>query len=128
MIKKLLKTDDNVLSFLCGIFSNIPLSILFTINKYGTTKLEHIYFFLWIITFFVSISLACCAVIFTSRKIKIQKELDKMAPIDRANAFNTLYEKNKKFLSVIFLLFFIAFIILIILIISLWVIANFIKI
>lgn len=127
MIQKLLKIDDNLLSFLCGIISNIPISIIFTIHRYGETLWENTYFFLWIGAFIFSVALTCSAFMFTLRKIKIQKELEKSVPVDRDTNFDRLYKENKSFLVKTIKAFFIFAIVLILLIIALWIITNFLK-
>ena len=77
MIKKLCKLNDNLLSFLCGIFSNIPISLLFAMAKWGNNWLEHAYFLTWILAFVVSVVLTVFAFSFTIRKIAIQKAVEK---------------------------------------------------
>ena len=123
LIKKLCMLDDNLLSFLCGIFSNIPISLLFAEIKWGDMCFEHIYFVVWIITFFISIALTICAFSFTMRKIKIQKIIDsKEGETAQNETRSQLLEesenKNKLFFSLLF--FFVFGIALLVLVVSLW--------
>lgn len=75
--KFLLRDNENLLSFLCGIFSNIPISLLFTVNTYGKNCYAHAYFFVWIGAFVYSVIITVCAFTVTLKKIDIKKELDK---------------------------------------------------
>ena len=127
MIRKLLIIDDNLLSFLCGIISNIPISIILTVTRYGETLLDNINFYIWIVAFIFSVALTCSAFMFTLRKIKIQKELEKSTPVDRSTNLENLYKKNKSYLRISIWLIFIFAFVLILSIIALWIITNFLN-
>lgn len=76
MIKKLCRLNDNLLSFLCGIFSNIPITLLFAVANWGNTWYEQAYLVTWVFAFFISIVLTIFAFSFTLCKISIQKIID----------------------------------------------------
>jgi len=127
MIKKLCKWNDNLLSFLCGIFSNIPISLLFAVEKWGQNWYEHAYMLVWIFAFFISIALTACAFSFTICKINIQKEVDKvqgdLAQNNQLNMEISKPENNKKLrLSLIFFMVF--GIILFLSVVALWILYN----
>lgn len=78
MIKKLCRANDNLLSFLCGIFSNIPISLLFAVAEWGNNWFKHAYLLVWIFAFLVSVALTASAFSFTLCKIAIQKVIDEV--------------------------------------------------
>lgn len=127
MIKKLCKQDDNLLSFLCGIFSNIPISLLLTVGNWGNNWIEHVYFLIWIGAFIVSIVLTVFAFKFTLCKISIQKVIDKVQGEQaKQQALDIELDKkhNKKKLKVGLIGFFVCAIVICLSLIALWVLGS----
>lgn len=126
--KFLLRDNENLLSFLCGIFSNIPISLLFTVNMYGKDSYAHAYFYVWIGAFIYSIIVTVCAFAVTFKKIDIKKELDKSASV--AWKEDTVDEKLKdkpirRYFHLRFWIFAVFFFLLVCSAITLWVLSNF---
>ena len=65
--------DENWFSFFSGMLANIPISLLFMFQKWGSTLSAHLFFVLHIITFFLSIALVIIGFLFTILKIQINK-------------------------------------------------------
>lgn len=76
VLKKLIGLDDNLISFLCGIISNIPISLLFTIQTWSNCWKGQILFFLWIAAFVLAVLVTIFAFAFTIEKIRIKKIVD----------------------------------------------------
>ena len=76
LLKKLVRLDDNLVSFLCGIISNIPISLLFTIQEWNNDWKGIVIFFLWVVAFIFAVFLTIFAFAFTIEKIKINKEVE----------------------------------------------------
>lgn len=74
LIERLLG-KDNLLSFLSGIFSNVPISLLFAAVEYGNTCWAHVYFFCWLIAIAFSITLTIFSFRLTIKVIEIDKEI-----------------------------------------------------
>lgn len=125
LLIKLLKIDDNLLSFLCGIFSNIPITLLFVVVRYEkSTYWDKIYMWLSIILIIMSFGATVFIFLFTLRKLRIQKEVDKMSEIDKENCLLTEAKNNKKYFYISLIGFLICAISLISILISLWCISN----
>lgn len=128
MIKKLCQTNDNFLSFLCGIFSNIPISLLFTIAKWGNSWTEHACMLVWIFAFLISIALTASAFSFTLCKINIQKVIDGVegGELPQGDALNKELSKkdNIKKLRGSLLAFIVFFVLLILALIAVWILSN----
>ncbi len=137
MIKKLCKCSDNLLSFLCGIFSSIPLTLLFTIatTKWGNNWMEHTYFLVWLFAFIVSIFLTICVFSFTLSKMEIQKEIDSVhgGREPKNTRFNNIFknkesddiEKVKRKLKISSFIFIICSVILLCSLVAIWILNNF---
>lgn len=94
LLKKLICLDDNLISFLCGIISNIPISLLFTIQEWRDCWKDQILFFLWIATFILAVLVAVFAFAFTIEKIRIKKIVDeKNGDAAKAEALKDSLEK-----------------------------------
>ena len=129
MIKKLCRANDNLLSFLCGIFSNIPISLLFTLTSWGDTWVEHSYMLVWIFSFVISVALTVNAFSFTLRKIAIQKAIDRVqgAQAQEQALTNELSKKeNVKKLRRSLIGFIICAVLFFLSLIAVWILGNFI--
>lgn len=127
MIKKLCKWDDNLLSFLCGILSNIPISLFFAVTDWGENWLEHAYLLVWIFAFIVSVFLTVSAFSFTICKINIQKKIDSVDGLDAKEKQLDLLLEDKKIktrLRCSLSWFLVLAVVLIAALITIWVLAN----
>lgn len=129
LYKFLLRDNENLLSFLCGICSNIPITLLFAINTYGKNGCAHWYFFVWMCAFALSIGLTAFAFSATLKKIDIKKMIDKDVPESEKKAFLQNIVDNKirgrfKLCKIMIIIF---GVLLIAAVIALWVLANFAK-
>lgn len=126
--KFLLRDNENLLSFLCGIFSNIPISLLFTVNTYGKDCYAHAYFFVWIGAFIYSIIVTVCAFAVTLKKIDVKKELNKDTSVAKKEdeLDKKLKDKAiKRYFRLRFCIFAVFFVLLVCSAIALWVLSNF---
>ncbi len=127
MIKKLCKQDDNLLSFLCGIFSNIPISLLFTVGNWGNNWIEHAYLLVWIFAFLVSIVLTVFAFRFTLCKIGIQKIINGVQgeqAQEQALELELSKKENAHKLRGSLIGFLICFALLILSLVAIWILGN----
>lgn len=96
LLKKLIDLDDNLISFLCGIISNIPISLLFTIQEWGKCWKDQILFFLWIAAFILAVLVTGFAFAFTIEKIRIKKIVDeKNGDAAKAEALKDSLEETR---------------------------------
>lgn len=89
IIGGLCRSDDNLLSFLCGIFSNIPISLCFVFTSLGNSALRYINFALTLFALAVSVALVVFAFKFTIRKMRyISPRLANKGDADKNNEIN----------------------------------------
>lgn len=107
LIEKLLG-KDHLLSFLAGIFSNIPISLLFAAPEYGNTCWAHVYFYCWMSAIVFSIVLTVFSFCLTIKVIEIEKEIDQgMGSEGRALLKKSQLKNNEKYLKQRIIAFFI---------------------
>lgn len=120
------RENDNLLSFFCGIFSNIPISLLFTMNKWGNSCWEHAYFIVWVLAFIISVCVTTSAFAVTLRKLNIKKSLEGKNSLNKFNVIEKHYKYNE--LKIYFVGWLITFLVCIVLLlgsaISLWILFN----
>lgn len=143
MLKGLCRLDDNLLSFLCGIFSNIPISLCFAFTVLGNSCLSYINFALTLASMCISVALVVFAFQFTLRKMKyIQPILNqKDGETEKEVALNNYlseglitFKKHKrletvkasKYMKKPLVGFFVCGCLLIIVVIALWILYNFV--
>ena len=91
---------DTLLSFLSGIFSNIPISLLFAAPQYGTDFWAHVYFYCWLSAIVFSITLTIFSFSLTIKVIEIEKEIEQgMGSEGKALLKKAQLESNGKYLK-----------------------------
>ena len=142
ILLKILHLSDNFFAFICGVFSNIPITLIFTVQKFGfDTKLGNIYATLSILLIVISFILMVFVFMFSLRKMKIQKEVDSVEfSVDMENVLKSksgleqqdyineedykFAKKSRRYLYISIIGCFISFIIMIAIIVCLWWIYN----
>ena len=77
ILLKILRLSDNFFAFICGVFSNIPITLIFTVQSFEFgTKLGNIHAALSILLIVISFILTVFVFMFSLQKMKIQKEVD----------------------------------------------------
>ena len=126
--KFLLRNNENLLSFLCGIFSNIPITLLFAVNAYGKNSFAHAYFFVWIGAFVYSIIVTVCAFAVTLKKLDIRRVLDQNTLVTwKEDKVKEKVEDKalRRFFYIYFVVFMLGVVLLVCSAIALWVLYNF---
>lgn len=126
IIKGFMSLDDNLLSFLCGIVSNVPISLVIGTLAFGNTIFEILRFCFTLVALGLSILITIDFFSITLRKISIQREVDEgRGKQEKNEIFDELYLKNKNYFKykiiriiILGLLFFLS-------IIFLWININF---
>lgn len=129
IIIKIIKTNsENWVSFLSGIFSNVPITLLLMLNKPTSNWL---YWLFYALTIFISIALVVFSILLTIKIINIKEvakerydqyiaEKKSIAPIKYAFYLKEECDKKAKSIMVICITAIICFISLVALIVALW--------
>jgi len=128
-IYKFASLDDNLLSFMCGICSNVPISFLLGFVKFGTSRFERIFFVLSSMAFILSLLFTIEAFKVTIKVISIHKEKEKgKGSVEQEKIFIECISNEKEYSYIQKLLTHIIIngCLLLIVIIMLWVVINFV--